>query len=105
MLHLHDDILGHLHRAVPFAEYDQSTARVPPAVRTHNRWHSIDVVPIRPTPPRTVLSTIRQGRRSLNISRSTEDEPPLMHCSPQTVAEVTHVFAYNVGGEERWTER
>lgn len=97
ILHLHDDILGSLHRAVPFAEYDQSTARVPPPVRTHNRWHSVDAVPTRTTPTRSVLATIRQGRRSLNLSRSTEEEPIAMHCSPQTVAAVTHVFAANVG--------
>lgn len=96
ILHLHDDILGRLHRAVPFAEYDQSIARVPPAMRTHNRWHSVDVVPVRTTPPRSVLATIRQGRRSLNISRSTEEEPALMRCSPQIVAGVVQVFTANV---------
>jgi hypothetical protein len=59
---------------------------------SHTRWHSVDVVPSRPRPAKHVLDTIRQGRRSLNISRSTEEEHLLLHCSPQTVAKVAAIF-------------
>lgn len=99
ILHLHDDILGQLHRVVPFAEYDQSTAiatKTATAARTHNRWHSIDTVPTRATPPRGVLATIRQGRRSLNLSRSTEEEQVVLRCRPQVVKAVAQVFAKHV---------
>ncbi|CAK3948546.1 Dbl homology domain-containing [Lecanosticta acicola] len=94
LLHLHDNILGELQRVVPFAEYDQSLARAPEPVhtRSHTRWHSVDVVPQRVTPTRAVLATIRQGRRSLNISRSSDDDPAILRCSPQVVAAVTKVF-------------
>lgn len=103
ILHLHDDILGELHRVVPFAEYDQSLARAPePALtRTHARWHSVDVVPQRITPNRGVLATIRQGRRSLNISRSSDEDPAILKCGPQVVDSVTKIFANHVGPKRR----
>lgn len=98
ILHLHDDILGDLHHAVPFSEYDQDIASVPHLVtaRSHNRWHSVDVVPVRSPPGHTVLATIRQGRRSLNISRSTEDEQVVLQCSPHIVTAVARVFSKHV---------
>lgn len=98
ILLLHDDILGELHHAVPFSEYDQVIASTPQVVtaRSHNRWHSVDVVPARPTPGHTVLAAIRQGRRSLNISRSTEDEQFVLQCSPQIVTAVVKVFSKHV---------
>lgn len=97
MLKLHDDILGDLHRVVPFSEYDQKTAKIPTMPRTHARWHSVDIVPTRGTPNRAVLSTIRQGRRSLNISRSSDEDQAMLRCTPKTVAAVTEVFAAYVG--------
>lgn len=98
ILHLHDDILGCLHRIVPFAEYDQTIARLPLPLRAHNRWHSMDAVPQRTTPNRSTLATIRQGRRSLNISRSSSDDAQVvLRCSPQTIAAVAKAFSDNVG--------
>lgn len=99
--HLHDDLLGHLHRVVPFAEYDQAAARAPEAAppKTHTRWHSVDVVPQRPTPTRTVLSAIRQGRRSLNISRSSEEDPAVLRCNPDIITAVVKVFTDHVRAE------
>lgn len=81
---------------MPFSEYDQCTAKVSAPPRAHTRWHSVDVVPARATPPRAILSTIRQGRRSLNISRSSEDDHTMLRCSPQIVAAVAKVFADHV---------
>ncbi|KAF2169155.1 hypothetical protein M409DRAFT_64916 [Zasmidium cellare ATCC 36951] len=97
ILDLHDKILGDLYNAVPFSEYDQCTAKISAPGRAHTRWHSVDVVPQRPTPKRVVLSTIRQGRRSLNISRSSEDDHAMLRCSPQIVAAVAKVFANHTG--------
>lgn len=98
LLHLHCDILAHLHRIVPFAEYDQSFAMAPrPTLAgAHARWHSVDVVPRLDTPVRSKLATIRQGRRSLNISRSEEDENATLRCSPQLIATVAQIFCEHV---------
>ncbi|KAI5367465.1 putative DH domain-containing protein [Septoria linicola] len=96
VLCLHDTILGELHDVVPFSEYDNVIANAPRTVtaKTHNRWHSVDVVPTRTmTIGHSALATIRQGRRSLNISRSTEDEQIILRCSPQVVAAVCSVFS------------
>jgi hypothetical protein len=82
---------------VPFAEYDQITAKAkPPFMPSHARWHSVDVMPSRTRPAKHVLETIRQARRSLNINRSTEEEHPLLECSPQIVAEVAAIFQRQV---------
>ncbi|KAK4503551.1 hypothetical protein PRZ48_004466 [Zasmidium cellare] len=104
ILDLHDKILGDLYNAVPFSEYDQDTATASAPPRAHTRWHSVDVVPQRPTPKRVVLSTIRQGRRSLNISRSSEDEHAMFRCSPQIVAAVAKVFAKYAGRFKAYEE-
>lgn len=96
ILHLHDDLLGHLHRIVPFAEYDQHAAKAQTdsaLARSHTRWHSVDVVPPRATPIRSKLASIRQHRRSLNISRSSGDDEVMLRCSPQIVAAVAKLFA------------
>lgn len=94
ILHLHDELLGDLHNAVPFAEYDQSVAKATEQTKrsSHARWHSVDVIPARSAPRVSVLTTIRQGRRSLNISRSTDEEPVVLCCAPQVVADVVQVF-------------
>lgn len=93
LLHLHDDLLGRLHNVVPFAEYDQSVARQPKRIAMHTRWHSVDVVPTRSPPQHSRLATIRQGRRSLNIGRSSEEELVALRCSPQIAAKVARVFS------------
>lgn len=103
ILHLHDDLLGQLHRLIPFAEYEQRTAKTlpeAPLIRSHTRWHSVDVVPTRSSPSRSRLTTVRQGRRSLNISRSSEQEHAMLRCSPQIVAIVAKLFLLHVGS--RW---
>nr|POE79793.1 hypothetical protein CFP56_07859 [Quercus suber] len=94
LLHLHEDILALLHQIVPFAELDQSVAKLPrpPVTGTHTRWHSVDIVPRVDTPVRSKLATIRQGRRSLNISRSDQEERATLRCSPQLVADVAKIF-------------
>ena len=100
MLHLHDDILGELHRGVPFAEYDQRTSKVAPrsvSVRAHARWHSVDVIPTRSPPNPSKLASIRQTRRSLNISRSSGDGDGTLTCSPHIVAVVAKTFSNHVG--------
>jgi hypothetical protein len=97
LLRLHNDILGDLHATVPFAEYDQNIAKTKPTfMPSHARWHSVDVVPSRSRPGKHTLETIRQGRRSLNINRSTDEEHPLAHCSPSVVAEVAAIFQRQV---------
>lgn len=100
VLHLHDSLLGEIHRKVPFAEYDQRTARVPPnsaLLRAHTRWHSVDVVPTRSPPTLSKLASIRQARRSLNISRSSGDGEAFLSCSPQIVSSVARIFSNYVG--------
>ncbi|KAF2483224.1 hypothetical protein BDY17DRAFT_250617 [Neohortaea acidophila] len=95
MLQLHDDLLGQLHRIVPFAECDQRMARMPPGLpssHSHTRWHSVDVVPSQPTPTRSKLASIRQARRSLNINRSVEDDHPMLRCSPFVVSVMAKAF-------------
>lgn len=88
VLRLHDDLLGHLQRLIPFAEYDQRTAKALPDAtlkRSHTRWHSVDVV-------RPRLTAVKPGRRSLNISRSSEQDHLALRCSPQIVAGVADMF-------------
>jgi len=95
MLHIHDALLGQVHRVVPFAEYDQSVAKAPRPARIHTRWHSVDVVPTL-SHKRSMFATIRQGRRSLNISRSSGNDQIVLQCSPQIVSAVAGVFAEHV---------
>ena len=100
ILRLHDELLGQLHRIVPFAEFDHRTAKSsnePTAIRSHTRWHSVDAVLTRSTPVRSKLATIRQGRRSLNISRSSGDDENLLCCNAQVVAGVARTFSQFVG--------
>lgn len=98
ILHLHDDLLGELHRVVPFSEYDQTVARAPKVFpgKTHVRWHSAEAVLSRVTPKKSALTTVQESRRSLNISRSSEQEPVVLFCSPQTAAAVAQVFNKHV---------
>lgn len=100
MLYLHDELLGALYRVVPFAEYDQQIARalnpVPSRKLLHTRWHSVDIVPGQSStmsPKRGTLATsIRQTRRSLNLTRSEEGESIVLRCAPQVVASVAGLF-------------
>ena len=99
ILLLHDDILGCLHAVVPFAEYDQTTSKVfgSSSKINHSRWHSVDGgVPKNTFSARAKLATIQQGRRSLNISRSDEEEMAILRCSPQVAESVAEVFASHV---------
>ena len=95
LLELHDDLLGELHRVVPHSEYDQKISRkdaLPAPSRSHIRWHSAEIVP-----PRVVGSTaVKENRRSLNISRSSEQEPLVVHCAPEVAADVAKVFQEQV---------
>lgn len=90
LLQTHDELLGDLYRVVPFAEYDQSAQRVPVRSSRHSRWHSTDGT-ASVTPCRNTLATIREGRRSLNMSRSSETEP-VTRCAPQVIAAVARTF-------------
>ncbi|KAI0389365.1 Dbl homology domain-containing protein [Xylariaceae sp. FL0594] len=49
IIHLHEEILGELHRAVPHSEYTQPkhihVGPVPLPSEGHHRWHSLDSVP------------------------------------------------------------
>lgn len=100
MLYLHDELLGALYHVVPFAEYDQKTARAlnpgPSRKLLHTRWHSVDVVPGQSStmsPKRGTLATsIRQTRRSLNLTRSEDGESIVLRCAPQVVASVAELF-------------
>lgn len=100
LLQLHDDLLGQLQRVVPFAEFDQAMARIPKTPRNacHTRWHSIDFIPSSATRVQPTLTTIRQGRRSLSISRSLHHEPVVLHCSPQVISDVAATFCAAVSG-------
>lgn len=96
ILRLHDDLLGQLYHVVPFAEYDQRQAKLPPEStlpRSHTRWHSVDVPPTRMAPIKSRLATVRAHRRSLSITRSSEEEHVLLQCAPHVVAGVAKVFA------------
>lgn len=99
LVRLHDDLLGHLHKLVPFAEYDQWIAKAFPSAafpRSHTRWHSVDAVPSRGSPARSRLPVVRQSRRSLNINRSSEQDQAMLRCSPQIVAAVARMFLSHV---------
>ncbi|KAK4964134.1 hypothetical protein LTR66_012460 [Elasticomyces elasticus] len=91
ILELHDDLLSELHRVVPHAEYDQTMSRkeaLPAPSRSHIRWHSAEIVP----PRVSGLTAVKENRRSLNISRSSEQEPLVLHCTPEVAADVAKVF-------------
>ncbi|KAK6441148.1 hypothetical protein LTR95_002619 [Oleoguttula sp. CCFEE 5521] len=101
ILQLHDDLLGDLYRVVPSTEYDQHIAKasaLPEATRPgHVRWHSVDIVPgqatVHPSPKRLSLAAaMHQRRRSLQVNRSSEQEPTVLRCTPQVVASVVDVF-------------
>lgn len=100
MLYLHDELLGALYRVVPFAEYDQQIAkgsqRGPVRKPLHTRWHSVDIVPGHAgvlSPKRgTLVTAVRQSRRSLNLSRSDEGESVVVRCAPQVIAALAGVF-------------
>jgi hypothetical protein len=100
MLYLHDELLGALYRVVPFAEYDQQITkgshRGPTRKPLHARWHSVDIVPGHPgvISPKcgTLVTAVRQSRRSLNLSRSDESENVVLRCAPQVIAAVASVF-------------
>jgi hypothetical protein len=100
MLYIHDELLGALYRVVPFAEYDQQIAKGshhgPARKPLHTRWHSVDIVPGHASvisPKRgTLVTAVRQSRRSLNISRSDEGESAVLRCAPQVIAAVASLF-------------
>jgi hypothetical protein len=56
----------------------------------------VDIVPGHPgvvSPRRgTLVTAVRQSRRSLNLSRSDEGESVVLRCAPQVVAAVASVF-------------
>jgi hypothetical protein len=63
----------------------------------------VDVVPGHASvmsPKRTTLVTaVRQSRRSLNLSRSDEGESVVLRCAPQIIAAVAAVFKTYVRAE------
>lgn len=85
LISLHQEILCDLRFAAPFSDREPSTR---PAT-VHHRWHSVDGS----TPRRKPFSSLRHVRRSLNISRSSEDEcAATAYCDPGAVAAVTQAF-------------
>ncbi|WPH04829.1 Hypothetical protein R9X50_00772600 [Acrodontium crateriforme] len=94
ILSLHDTLLRQIQQVVPFAEHDQNATKpsqISP-IRRHTRWRSASAVPTMNTVGVTRLSSIRQGRRSLNINRSSDEENSPLRCSPQIISAVAQVF-------------
>ena len=77
---LHEEVLGELHRAVPYSEYTQldMVAAEKKAAPGHHRWRSLDAVP-----------EDREGVSWL-------DAVPGMIAEPQVAAEVAKIFARKV---------
>ncbi|KAJ8603694.1 hypothetical protein MRB53_042075 [Persea americana] len=90
--------IGSFTQNVPFAEYDHKTSRTwgVSESKSHTRWHSVDVVPVRTTPARSLLGAVRNARRSFNLSRSSEDEPTAYYCAPDVVGNVAQMFLDHV---------
>lgn len=81
IVELHEEILGHLHRAVPHSEYTQM--EIPPPATTpgasvlgHRRWKSLGAI------PENSLSWLQ------NV--------PGMTAEPQVAAEVAKIFSQKV---------
>lgn len=76
IIELHEELLGELHRAVPYSEYTQLSLRPhsKPHVHGHNRIRSLDVVP------------------ENNASMSWLETVPGMVAEPSVVADVAQIF-------------
>ncbi|KAH9823767.1 RhoGEF domain [Teratosphaeria destructans] len=84
---LHQEMVAELQHCVPFLDREPPVR--PAGVHRHHRWHSVDGT----TPRRKPFSSLRHPRRSLNISRSSEDDAGGgLTCEPAVVAAVAAVF-------------
>ena len=98
MLELHEELLGEMHAVIPFSdqEADVVNPALTPKLRIrHSRWKSADAASIRLSPGHS-LRQLRRGRRSLNMSRSSDQDCMATDCSPQTVVDVARVFLSKV---------
>lgn len=84
MIELHEEILGELHRIVPFSEYTHSDVSGPlnnqnmEQTQGHRRWKSLDAVP---EYKKSILST----HDSIGMA-----------AEPQVAAEVAKIFSKKV---------
>ncbi|KAK3940059.1 hypothetical protein QBC46DRAFT_354467 [Diplogelasinospora grovesii] len=81
IVELHEEMLGDLHRAVPYSEYNQfeepgQEVQSTPAPRGHHRWRSLDAVP--------------EDKDRMSLLR---DSPGVALAEPQTAAEVAKIFS------------
>lgn len=89
MISLHTDILTHLREVVPFAEREHQ----PKPARGHTRWYSVDTA----LPTRKTFNSVRHGRLSLNLNRSSDEDSALeLLCDPRVMAAVAGVFSARI---------
>ncbi|KAI9794524.1 MAG: hypothetical protein M1835_006531 [Candelina submexicana] len=90
ILQLHEELLGELHRVIPYSEYTQvnTALPVPPESRGHVRWHSFDAVPKRVGD----LKQESKARYSLDLSDPVVRNMTAMTAEPKVAADVARVF-------------
>ncbi|KAI9705989.1 MAG: hypothetical protein M1836_005395 [Candelina mexicana] len=90
ILQLHEELLGELHRVIPYSEYTQvnTALPVPPESRGHVRWHSFDAVPKRVGD----LKQESKARYSLDLSDPVVRNMTAMTAEPKVAADVAAVF-------------
>lgn len=97
MIQLHDEILGELHRVIPFSDHDSTTTvvKLSPSRPTHIRWRSDDGTGAQ-RPRQAFSHTGWSKRRSLDARVSLQQESTALQCIPAIVSEVGRVFSENV---------
>ena len=99
MIQLHDELLGELHRIIPFSNYN-SVAAAEMASRlkqSHARWISDEGLPAR-RQYHDFSHTGWSKRRSLDIKTTMEGEPRILPCNTAIVMDVAKLFASKVRG-------
>jgi len=95
LLQLHDELLRELHAAVPAKDSQPANTPIKARRPPHLRYKSADAVS-EIVPFRSSLLPIRPNRRSLNLSRSSEQESMGLRLSPQAAADVSKIFLSKV---------
>ena len=94
LLHIHEGILGELHKVMPHSEYSHAHAKETPAIhyRGHVRWHSADSGINKIKDSRLA----RRFRHSVDLARPPKQNIPGLTAEPKVVADVAKVFENRV---------
>lgn len=91
LLQLHDEILRELHACLPWRDIQPALTPIKARRPRHLRYKSADAVSDH-VPLRSSLIPVRQNRRSLNLSRSSEQDHGISQFGPQLAADISRIF-------------